>query len=106
MEFQTGKPEPGLFYISLVPEALRKLPPDNVELTKTLKHRPSVDRLSLSKMRSRKKRNCETRMPNWNLTFGSARCGNRRPWSNLDSPRRRRDDAIFESALSRIDADP
>ena len=39
MEFQTGKPEPGLFYISLVPEALRKLPPDNVELTKTLKHR-------------------------------------------------------------------
>ena len=39
MEFQNGKPEPGLFYISLVPEALRKLPPDNVELTKTLKHR-------------------------------------------------------------------
>jgi len=39
MEFQTGKAEPGLFYISLVPEAQRKLPRDNVEFTKTIQYR-------------------------------------------------------------------
>ena len=39
MEFQTGNPEPGLFYISLVSEAQQKLPRNNVELTKTLQYR-------------------------------------------------------------------
>jgi len=36
MEFQTGNLEPGLFYISLVPEAQRKLPWNNIELNKTI----------------------------------------------------------------------
>ena len=36
MEFQTDKAEPGLFYISLVPKAQRKLPSNNIELNKTL----------------------------------------------------------------------
>ena len=39
MDFQTGNPEQGLFYISLVPEAQRKLPRNNVELTKTIQYR-------------------------------------------------------------------
>jgi hypothetical protein len=39
MEFQIGNPEPGLFYISLVTEAQKKLPRNNVELTKTLQYR-------------------------------------------------------------------
>ena len=39
MDFQTGNPEQGLFYISLVPEAQRKLPRNNVELTKTIQNR-------------------------------------------------------------------
>jgi hypothetical protein len=36
MEFQTGNLEPGLFYISQVPEAQRKLPWNNIELNKTI----------------------------------------------------------------------
>jgi len=39
MEFQTGKLVPGLFYISLVPEAQQKLPRNNVELTKMIQYR-------------------------------------------------------------------
>jgi hypothetical protein len=39
MEFQTGNPEPGQFYISQVTGAQKKLPRSNVELTKTLKYR-------------------------------------------------------------------
>jgi hypothetical protein len=39
MDFQTGNPEQGLFYISLVPEAQRKLPRNNVELTKAIQYR-------------------------------------------------------------------
>ena len=38
MEFQTGNPEPGLFYVSLVPEAMRKLPWNNIELNKTIQY--------------------------------------------------------------------
>ena len=39
MEFQVGNPEPGLFYISQVTEAQKKLPRNNVELRKTLQYR-------------------------------------------------------------------
>jgi hypothetical protein len=39
MEFQTGKSEPGSFYISLVPAAQKKLPRESVELTKTLQQK-------------------------------------------------------------------
>jgi hypothetical protein len=39
MDFQTGKLVPGLFYISLVPEAQQKLPRNNVELTKMIQYR-------------------------------------------------------------------
>jgi c-di-GMP-binding flagellar brake protein YcgR len=39
MEFQTGNPEPSLYYISLISAEQRKLPLNNVELTKTIEHR-------------------------------------------------------------------